>query len=173
MYQERNMHRSVYVKTVQNRSKQICCCMDYDVKGQQKMDFYTGESVFMDYGHEIFIRSLRFVFYELFELWRHPFTAEDPLENKLCNATFFQICSDEETNSFCHAGYTGGARNTGTRNDELLLEHFICNTEQRSRDTGTHTNDVKTRQRHWEHWGLIKGRKRRSKQDNYWHRAGD
>ncbi len=46
------MHRSLYVKTVQNRSKQICCCMDYDVKGQQKMDFYTGESVFMDYGHK-------------------------------------------------------------------------------------------------------------------------
>ncbi len=29
---------------------------------------------------------------------RHPFTAEDPL-NKWCNATFLQICSDEEINS--------------------------------------------------------------------------
>ncbi len=31
--------------------------------------------------------------------WRHPFTAEDPLLSKWCNATFLQICSDEETNS--------------------------------------------------------------------------
>ncbi len=30
---------------------------------------------------------------------RHPFTAEDPLVRKWCNATFLQICSDEETNS--------------------------------------------------------------------------
>ncbi len=29
--------------------------------------------------------------------WRHPFTSEDPLVSKLCNAIFFQICSDEET----------------------------------------------------------------------------
>ncbi len=41
------------------------------------------------------------VFYQLFGLsfWRHPFTAEDPLVIKWCNATFLQICSDEETNS--------------------------------------------------------------------------
>ncbi len=40
-------------------------------------------------------------FYQLFGLsfWRHPFTAEDPLVSKWCNATFLQICSDEETNS--------------------------------------------------------------------------
>ncbi len=31
--------------------------------------------------------------------WRHPFTADDPLVSKWCNATFLQICSDEETNS--------------------------------------------------------------------------
>ncbi len=31
--------------------------------------------------------------------WRHPFTAEDPLMSKWCNATFLQICSVEETNS--------------------------------------------------------------------------
>ncbi len=39
-------------------------------------------------------------FYHLFGLsfWRHPFTAEDPLVSKWCNATFLQICSDEETN---------------------------------------------------------------------------
>ncbi len=33
--------------------------------------------------------------------WRHPFTAEDPLMSKWCNGYFFfQICSNEETNSF-------------------------------------------------------------------------
>ncbi len=26
----------------------------------------------------------------------HPFTAEDPLVSKWCNATVLQICSDEE-----------------------------------------------------------------------------
>ncbi len=31
--------------------------------------------------------------------WRHPFTAEDALVSKWCNAKFLQICSDEETNS--------------------------------------------------------------------------
>ncbi len=41
------------------------------------------------------------MFYQLFGLsfWRHPFTAEDPLVSKWCNAKFLQICSDEETNS--------------------------------------------------------------------------
>ncbi len=40
-------------------------------------------------------------FYQLFGLsfWRHPFTSEDPLVSKSWNATFLQICSDEETNS--------------------------------------------------------------------------
>ncbi len=27
--------------------------------------------------------------------WRHPFTAEDPLVSKWCNAKFLQICSDD------------------------------------------------------------------------------
>ncbi len=31
--------------------------------------------------------------------WRHPFTAEDPLKSKWCDAKFLQIGSDEETNS--------------------------------------------------------------------------
>ncbi len=31
--------------------------------------------------------------------WRHPFTAEDPLVSKSCDANFLQICSDVETNS--------------------------------------------------------------------------
>ncbi len=36
-------------------------------------------------------------FYRLF--WRHPFTVDDSLVNKWCNAEFLQICSNEETNS--------------------------------------------------------------------------
>ncbi len=31
--------------------------------------------------------------------WRHPFTADNPLVSKWFNATFLQICSEEETNS--------------------------------------------------------------------------
>ncbi len=40
-------------------------------------------------------------FYQLFGLsfWQHPFTTEDPLVSKWCNATFPQICSDKQTNS--------------------------------------------------------------------------
>ncbi len=34
--------------------------------------------------------------------WRHPFSAEDLLVSKRCNATFLQICYDEETNSFTY-----------------------------------------------------------------------
>ncbi len=44
---------------------------------------------------------LMWCFYQLFELsfWRHPFTAEDLLVSKWCNAKFLQICFDKETNS--------------------------------------------------------------------------
>ncbi len=37
--------------------------------------------------------GLLWCFYQLFGLsfWRHPFTAEDPLVSKRCNATFLQI----------------------------------------------------------------------------------
>ncbi len=34
-----------------------------------------------------------------FSFWRHPFAAEDTLLRAWCNATFLQVCSDEETNS--------------------------------------------------------------------------
>ncbi len=46
--------------------------------------------------------GLLWCFYQLFGLsfWRHPFTAEDPLVSKWCNATCLKICSDEERNSF-------------------------------------------------------------------------
>ncbi len=45
--------------------------------------------------------GLLLCFYQLFEhsFWRHPFTAEDPLVNKRCDAKFLQNRSDEETNS--------------------------------------------------------------------------
>ncbi len=35
----------------------------------------------------------------LLSFWRHPFTAEDPLLSKWCNAKLFLICSDEKTKS--------------------------------------------------------------------------
>ncbi len=48
-------------------------------------------------------------FNQLFELsfWRHPFTVEDPLVSKWCNATFVQICSYEETNSSTSGWHDG------------------------------------------------------------------
>ncbi len=51
--------------------------------------------------HELVVCGLLWCFYQLFGLsfWQHPFTAEDPLVSKWCNATFLQICFDEETNS--------------------------------------------------------------------------
>ncbi len=64
--------------------------------------------------HKTFIDGLELcgifvMFYQLFGLsfWRHPFTAEDQLVSKWCNATFLQICSDGETNS-CTAGMAWG-----------------------------------------------------------------
>ncbi len=36
------------MKTVQNGSKQTS--VDFDVKGQQGMDFFTGGNIIMDYG---------------------------------------------------------------------------------------------------------------------------
>ncbi len=53
--------------------------VDFDVRGQQTMDFFTVGSVIMDYG-------------QLFGLsfWWHPFTAEDPLVSKWRNDEFLQ-----------------------------------------------------------------------------------
>ncbi len=41
------------------------------------------------------------MFYLLFgfSFWRHPFTAEDPLVSKWCNAKFLQIYSEDEASS--------------------------------------------------------------------------
>ncbi len=46
------------------------------------------------------ICGLLWCFYQWFGLsfWWHPMTAEDPLVSNWCNATFLQICHDEETN---------------------------------------------------------------------------
>ncbi len=62
------------------------------------------------------------VFYQLFGLsfWRHPFTAEDPLVSKWCNATFLQICSVEETNHL-HLGWPEGEYISAT----VVLYHAI------------------------------------------------
>ncbi len=37
------------------------------------------------------------MFYQMLELSRHPFTADDPLVSKWYDATFLKICSEEET----------------------------------------------------------------------------
>ncbi len=100
--------------------------VDFDVIGQQQgMDFFNERSIIMDSYFSYYtvlmdlletqlfdsqdinwltgvVRmtcGLLWCFYQLFGLsfWRHPFTAEDPLVSKWCNATFLQICSDEET----------------------------------------------------------------------------
>ncbi len=39
--------------------------------------------------------------------WRHPFTAEDPLVSKWCNATFLQICYDEKANFSSKLSFLG------------------------------------------------------------------
>ncbi len=95
---------------------------DFDVKGQQGMDFFTCGSVVMDYGlvfstlMGLFLTNTRkmiidglegcgllWCFYQL-SFWRHPFTAKDPLMRKLCKATFLQICSDEQKLIFIFDG---------------------------------------------------------------------
>ncbi len=55
----------------------------------------------MDWSGVDYLYIIVMFFYQLLghKFWRHPFTAEDPLVSKWCNAKFLQICSDEETNS--------------------------------------------------------------------------
>ncbi len=57
------------------------------ILASQDVNWWTG---FVDY----------WCFYQLFGLsfWRHPFTAEDPLVRKWCNAKLLQICLDGEKN---------------------------------------------------------------------------
>ncbi len=58
--------------------------------------------------------GLLWCFYQLFGLsfWRHPFTAEDSLVSKWCNATFIQICSDGEK-THLDFGWPGGGGGAG------------------------------------------------------------
>ncbi len=50
--------------------------------------------------YELESSGLLSCFYQLFGIsfWRHPFTAEDPLMSKWCNAKFLKLFCDEETN---------------------------------------------------------------------------
>ncbi len=63
---------------------------------------FTSQDINWSTGFMLITGGLSWCFYQLFGLsfWRHPFTAEDPLVSKWCNAEFLQICSDEERNTF-------------------------------------------------------------------------
>ncbi len=65
------------------------------------MQLFTSQDVNWWTGVVWITCRLLWCFYQLFGLsfWRHPFTAEHPLVNKWCNATFHQICFYEGTNS--------------------------------------------------------------------------
>ncbi len=49
--------------------------------------FYIDKVVLSESGEKYALFGLSF--------WWHPFTAEDPLVSKWCNAKFIQICPDE------------------------------------------------------------------------------
>ncbi len=57
--------------------------------------FFTSQDVTWWIGVVWVTCGLLWCFYQLFGhlFWRHPFTAEDPLLSKWCNAKFHQICS--------------------------------------------------------------------------------
>ncbi len=60
-------------------------------------------------------------FYGL-SFWRHPFTAEVPLVSNWCNATFLQICTDEEK-THLHLGWP--EVNTFSTKFHFLNELFL------------------------------------------------
>ncbi len=68
--------------------------------------------------------GLLWCFYQLFGLsfWRHPFTAEDPLVSKWCNAQFPQFSSDEETNSWM----AWGRVSTFSANFQFWVNYSLC-----------------------------------------------
>ncbi len=90
-----SMHISLLIQT-----KQLFKAIFEDSYFTWKMDFNSKDINWWT-GVMWFSSGLYWYFYQLFGLsfWRHPFTAEDPLVSKWYNAIFFQICSDEETNS--------------------------------------------------------------------------
>ncbi len=64
--------------------------VEFDVRGKQGMDFFTGESNYRDYEQILASQDINWwtgvvglwwCFYQLFRVsfWRHPFTAEHPL----------------------------------------------------------------------------------------------
>ncbi len=59
-------------------------------------------------------------------IWRHPFTAEDPLLSKWCNATFLQICSDEET----HLEWWVSIFLATFWMNNAFKPHYLCNTQK-------------------------------------------
>ncbi len=126
--QERNMHRSSTVFKQKESRTVLDKLVDFDVRGQQEMDFVTRRNVIIDYGlwyfwpvatakmccfllHKMlmdwshvdyFWIMFYYCFYQLFGLsfWWHPLTAEDLLVSIWYNVKFLKICFDEETNSF-------------------------------------------------------------------------
>ncbi len=63
-----------------------------DLFPQTSKQLFTSQDIVWWTGVVWITCGLLWWFYQLFGLsfWRHPFTAEDPLVNKWCNATFLQ-----------------------------------------------------------------------------------
>ncbi len=85
--------------------------MDYELARSNGLQLKCINDGFVSYKHSAFHFTLTdelecvdylWCFYQLFglSLWRHPFTAEDPLVNKWCNAKFLKICFHEERKCF-------------------------------------------------------------------------
>ncbi len=68
--------------------------------------------------------GLLWCFYQVFgrSFWWHPFTAENPLVSKWCNATFLQICSDEICSEKNHLDLSWGWVNF---KHFLICEQFV------------------------------------------------
>ncbi len=89
-----------YIKTFEQTA--IFTCIYVLLKySQRNVDFWFHKSLNQSSESLRIIVNYCDVFISCLDsFWRHPFTAEDPLVNQWCNATFLQICSDEDTNSF-------------------------------------------------------------------------
>ncbi len=89
-------------KPAQNVLNKICCrfsCERTTGGSVIIMDSHFGQKRhwLMDWSHMDYCEVFNLLF--LLSFWWHPFTAEDPLVSKWCNAKFLQLWSDEETNS--------------------------------------------------------------------------
>ncbi len=68
---------------------------------QKHTDFHFTRCYLMDWSGVDYLWIIVMFFISCLDpnlLWRHPFTEEDPLVNKWCNAKFIQICPYTETN---------------------------------------------------------------------------